>query len=124
MRKRLQGYGIAGGLKYKVDGIFIKLAVSTFGGLFETDEAAMKNAASELRALNEFIACEVEGVHFELLATCDYKGFRTLCFSELPIQPDQTIGACVPSYDPNMLQYTAVKMGVNPFINRLKWKVR
>jgi hypothetical protein len=41
-------YGFAGGMKYKVDGIFIKLAV-TRGGLFANDELAMKNASSELR---------------------------------------------------------------------------
>jgi hypothetical protein len=67
------------------------LAISTQGGPYSNDEFAMKNASSELRALKEFIHCNVKDLRYELVAMLDYKGFRALCFSELPILPDETI---------------------------------
>ena len=86
--------GLLGGIKYTIDGIFIKLAITNNNnGFWTNDNSSMKNAANELRALKEYItcSCDIKDCCFELVVMLDYKGFRVLCFSELPIVPLKTI---------------------------------
>ncbi|KYQ92909.1 hypothetical protein DLAC_05501 [Tieghemostelium lacteum] len=78
--------GIAGGEKYIVQGILFKFAVEneTFG-LYGNDENAMKTAAHELNGCTSFLNVGVKGLHVPLMAYIDYRGFRLVAMSLLPI---------------------------------------
>eukprot|EP01133_Synstelium_polycarpum_P013644 gene13644-16064_t len=78
--------GIAGGEKYIVQGILFKFAVeSDTYGLYGNDENAMKTAAHELNGCTSFLNCGVKGLHVPLMAYIDYRGFRLMAMSLLPI---------------------------------------
>lgn len=82
--------GYAGGEKYLVDGIFFKFAVDN-RGLYGDDEHAMKCGAHEFKSFMELADCRVQGLHFPLIVIIDYRGFRLLCQSVLPIGSDTLI---------------------------------
>jgi len=91
--------GTAGGAKYVVQGIMFKIALDTmisetsglwmYGGSHCEDGYAMKAAAKELLGLswcyNAVSDAEIEGLHFPLMAVIDYKGFRVIAVSVLPL---------------------------------------
>lgn len=45
----------------------------------------MKAAAHELKGLKAYINCDIQNLHFPLLALIDYKGWRVIASSILPI---------------------------------------
>jgi tetratricopeptide (TPR) repeat protein len=108
----LKGKGFAGGDKYFVHGIYFKLAVDThacYGGrersndllylsspdapvenLMDGDERAMRVAGHELRHLITVFNCWNDKAHVAMCACLDFRGFRMLAMSALPIT-DRTL---------------------------------
>eukprot|EP01132_Coremiostelium_polycephalum_P005864 gene5864-7293_t len=82
--------GIAGGHKYIVHGIMFKFAVEIYG-LYGSDENAMKTAAHELNGCTSFLNCGIKGLHVPLMAFIDYRGFRLMAMSLLPISKSSLI---------------------------------
>lgn len=92
--------------KYICQNILFKFALDfeirpglwMYGGDVRSDENAMKAAAHELKGLISYYSCNIEGLHFPLMALIDYKGFRVIAISILPIN-DNTICYGMYSYD-------------------------
>ncbi|KAL6049131.1 Histidine kinase A, variant 2 [Balamuthia mandrillaris] len=93
--KPLQGKGVAGGEKFKVDNIFFKFAID-HNNIYPSDRFAMKVAGHELKGLTAMVSCGMMlGLHFPLLALIDYRGFRLIATSALPISEDTIVyGSC------------------------------
>eukprot|EP01114_Cavostelium_apophysatum_P007036 TRINITY_DN1871_c0_g2_i1.p1 TRINITY_DN1871_c0_g2~~TRINITY_DN1871_c0_g2_i1.p1 ORF type:complete len:983 (-),score=328.43 TRINITY_DN1871_c0_g2_i1:78-3026(-) len=93
--KPVQVGGVAGGIKYVHHGILFKFALDVllvehpeiwmYGGDKRDDDLAMKSARNELQGLEAHSVTHVPGLHYPLLASIDYKGFRLLAMSLLPI---------------------------------------
>ena len=79
--------GVAGGLKFICQGILFKFAID-YTGLYGGDENSMKTASHELKGLTSYFHCSVEDLHFPLMAYIDYRGFRLMALSLLPITSD------------------------------------
>jgi Clustered mitochondria/Translation initiation factor eIF3 subunit 135 len=88
--------GIAGGAKYIVQEILFKFAFDSqldngqfmYGGSAAPSiHAAMKAAGGELRSLQHFAAASMDmnEMHLPLMALVDYRGFRLIALSVLPI---------------------------------------
>lgn len=75
--------GVAGGMKYMVDGVFFKFALDQ-GGLYGSDALAMKSASHEFRSLMD-IACHAIPVFFPLLMMTDYRGYHITAVAQLPV---------------------------------------
>ena len=80
--------GIAGGLKYISQGILFKFAIDPKRILYSEDEFCMKTANAELRGLTGIISCNVSEIFFPLMALIDYRGFRIVATSLLPVGRD------------------------------------
>lgn len=76
--------GIAGGEKYIEDGIFFKFALDN-KGIYGGDEYAIKSGGHEFLGFLELINCRVQGLHFPFIVIIDYRGFRLIALSVLPI---------------------------------------
>ncbi|KAL6047498.1 Histidine kinase A [Balamuthia mandrillaris] len=80
--------GVAGGLKYFADGIFFKFAVDEHG-IYAGDEWAMKAAGHELKGLSLYISllekAKIQGLSFPLMALINYRGFRLIASTVLPL---------------------------------------
>src|SRR3990167_5872583 len=48
----------------------------------------MKIASHELKSLDNLLNCQVVGLHFPLLSLIDYRGFRLIAVSTLPVSND------------------------------------
>ncbi|KAN0035447.1 hypothetical protein ACTA71_004717 [Dictyostelium dimigraforme] len=110
--------GVAGGEKYIVQGILFKFALEseTFG-LYGNDENAMKTAAHELNGCASFLNCGVKGLHVPLMAFIDYRGFRLMAMSLLPISKKSLIyGSC----DAGQTVHTSNNIFNNLFSNATK----
>jgi hypothetical protein len=97
--KPLSFGGIAGGEKYKVQGILFKFAVDTnlrlkgyvsfdywmYGGFRRSDHFAAKAAGHELKGLISYYSANVDGLNFPLMALIDYRGFRLIAMSIVPV---------------------------------------
>ena len=85
--------GIAGGTKYLVQGILFKVAMDVqvakgvwmYGGDTPRDDFAMKAANKEMTGLSACWQQHIPGLHFPLMAVIDYKGFRVVAVSLLPV---------------------------------------
>eukprot|EP01087_Luapelamoeba_hula_P014241 TRINITY_DN4145_c0_g1_i4.p1 TRINITY_DN4145_c0_g1~~TRINITY_DN4145_c0_g1_i4.p1 ORF type:complete len:1436 (-),score=334.66 TRINITY_DN4145_c0_g1_i4:290-4597(-) len=88
--------GIAGGEKYVVHGIMFKFcldqllisgdhSVWMYGGRERNDENAMKTGGLELQGLSNWFSQLIPGLCFPLMAMIDYKGFRIIATSLLPL---------------------------------------
>ncbi|EGC35315.1 hypothetical protein DICPUDRAFT_152393 [Dictyostelium purpureum] len=85
--------GFAGGLKYHCQGILFKFAMDTmlnndcwmYGGDNARDDYAAKAASNELKGLISYYMAGVKGLNYPLMALIDYKGFRLIALSVLPI---------------------------------------
>ncbi len=87
--------GVAGGEKYIVAGILFKVifilsnhfqfAIDIYG-LYGGDENAMKAASHDLKGLQQFFHSGVEGIHLPLMALINFRGFRLMALSLLPVQ--------------------------------------
>ncbi|KAF2070452.1 hypothetical protein CYY_008232 [Polysphondylium violaceum] len=88
--------GFAGGLKYHCQGILFKFAMDTrlnhdcwmYGGKTARDDYAAKAASNELKGLISYYMTDVKGLNYPLMALIDYKGFRLIALSVLPISSD------------------------------------
>jgi hypothetical protein len=74
--------GVAGGPKYVYHGIVFKFATD-WQGLYRGDSNAMKAGANELRALMRYFG--EQGLSVPLMALVDYRGYRLVAMSILPI---------------------------------------
>eukprot|EP01127_Copromyxa_protea_P011133 TRINITY_DN2779_c1_g2_i1.p1 TRINITY_DN2779_c1_g2~~TRINITY_DN2779_c1_g2_i1.p1 ORF type:complete len:1346 (-),score=201.42 TRINITY_DN2779_c1_g2_i1:119-3904(-) len=109
--------GVLGGQKYIVHNILFKFAVDA-SGLFGGEFAAAKVAGNELRGLMGFFNCHINQLNLPLLALVDYRGFRLIAMSILPVGKDTIIyGSCdagrnIHATDPelNKLMAKAAKM--------------
>jgi tetratricopeptide (TPR) repeat protein len=89
--KPLSGRGIAGGEKYIVNSIMFKFAIDNsnlFGG---DDHRASRVAGHDLLGLNCYLASNVEGIYTPLVCLVDYRGFRLVALSLLPIDRNSLI---------------------------------
>ena len=77
--------GQAGGTKFEWRGILFKLATGRLGPYADDDEAAAKALKHDLRGVNSLHAAHVPGLFFALHAVIDFKGWRMLAQSRLPI---------------------------------------
>ena len=77
--------GQAGGTKFEWRGILFKLATGRLGPYADDDEAAAKALKHDLRGVNALHAAVVPGLFFALHAVIDFKGWRMLAQSRLPI---------------------------------------
>eukprot|EP01132_Coremiostelium_polycephalum_P007447 gene7447-9152_t len=82
--------GVAGGHKYIALGILFKLALDS-QGLYCGDQNAMKAAGHELKGLMSYYNCRVDGLHHPLMALIDYRGYRLVAMSLLPINSDTIV---------------------------------
>jgi tetratricopeptide (TPR) repeat protein len=79
------------GEKFKHNGIFFKYAIDT-NALYGGDAFAMKVAEHELKGLTAYASCGmILGLNFGLMCLIDYRGFRLIAVSELPIEPSSLI---------------------------------
>ena len=76
--------GFAGGEKYIVHGILFKF-VHKIAYLYSTASNAMKASGNELRACAAVHALGLPGIFTPLMSLVDYKGFRLLAVSLLPL---------------------------------------
>ena len=83
--------GKAGGVKYIVSGILFKFAIDDQNLFRGSDAAAHKVAGHELRGLMCYFNNCPEDICFPLMALLDYKGFRLICMSLLPIRGSETL---------------------------------
>ncbi|KAH3759897.1 Histidine kinase A [Pelomyxa schiedti] len=74
--------GTAGGIKYQYHGIIFKLATD-WKKIYHGDENALKGAGHELKGVMRY--CGNNHVHTPLMALIDYRGFRLVALSVLPI---------------------------------------
>eukprot|EP01133_Synstelium_polycarpum_P003664 gene3664-4217_t len=96
--------GVAGGFKYKCHDIIFKFVVDTeiaegvwmYGESKRCDEKAQKSAGHELKGLNHYLEHSKGGViRFPLMAIIDYRGYRLLAISNLPIGKNTIVyGSC------------------------------
>ncbi|KYQ96957.1 leucine-rich repeat-containing protein (LRR) [Tieghemostelium lacteum] len=88
--------GFAGGLKYHCHNILFKFAMDTmlgkecwmYGGKAPRDDYAAKAASNELKGLTSYYTAGVEGLNYPMMALIDYKGFRLIALSVLPISSE------------------------------------
>ena len=78
--------GNAGGEKFLHNCIFFKYAIDSHGLFGEDDKYAMKVAGHELKGLTAYASCGMLlGMSFGLMCLIDYRGFRLIATSQLPI---------------------------------------
>lgn len=77
--------GVAGGSKYIVHNILFKFALDTEGLYGNNDAAAAKVGGHELKGMQSHFHCNIPHLHLPLMALVDYRGFRVLAISLLPI---------------------------------------
>ncbi|GAM26590.1 hypothetical protein SAMD00019534_097650 [Acytostelium subglobosum LB1] len=82
--------GVAGGHKYIALGILFKLALDS-QGLYVGDQNAMKAAGHELKGLMSYYNARVDGLHHPLMALIDYRGYRLVAMSLLPINGETIV---------------------------------
>ncbi|PRP83340.1 hypothetical protein PROFUN_09321 [Planoprotostelium fungivorum] len=80
--------GLAGGQKYVVNNILFKFAVDEKNGIFGGDDAqAAKDqvAGHDLKGLISVYNCNISGLSLPMMVLIDYKGFRLVAMTILPI---------------------------------------
>jgi hypothetical protein len=65
-----------------------------YGGFQPSHERAMKAAANELRGLMHYASLHLKELHFPMMVLIDYKGFRMIAQSVLPISKDTLRYGC------------------------------
>src|SRR3990167_2054175 len=105
--KSIDAGGLAGGSKYICANIFFKFALDTdlmenvrkqkglsmkdapplwmYGGSENDDYAAMKGSKNDMTGLMSYYNAKIPGLYFPLMALIDYRGFRLIAMSILPI---------------------------------------
>jgi tetratricopeptide (TPR) repeat protein len=82
--------GFLGGKKFLVRNILFKFATDETG-FFQSHKAASKVAGNELRGLISYFDSSPEGLSFPLMCLLDFKGYRLVCSSYLPISGQETL---------------------------------
>eukprot|EP01133_Synstelium_polycarpum_P011483 gene11483-13388_t len=86
--KPFEAGGFAGGEKFRIDNMFIKFALNPHQ-IYERNNPvsyfANKAAGHELKSINALVSCGVPNLHFPLMCLINYRGFRLIVISELPI---------------------------------------
>jgi len=82
--------GVAGGEKYIIRNILFKFALDV-KGLYKGDANAAKAAGHELKGVMSFHNCFLKNFHLPLMAIIDYRGFRVVAMSLLPIKDGRLI---------------------------------
>lgn len=77
--------GVAGGCKYLYNGILFKLQ-NDWKGIYKSDHNAMKSGSLELKGLMRYYG--FKHIHVPLMAIIDFRGYRLLAESKLPIGPE------------------------------------
>lgn len=87
--------GIAGGSKYIVQRILFKFAID-HKGIHRDEFVASKIAGHELKSLSRLINCKEPGIRFPMMALVDYRGFRVIGMSLLPVNGEKSLihGSC------------------------------
>jgi hypothetical protein len=84
--------------------------------MYGDDYAASKVAGHELKSLISYVNCEVKDLHFPLMALVDYRGYRILAMSVLPINKQSirygTDDAGATIYAANQVLPTLCHMGL------------
>eukprot|EP00727_Mastigamoeba_balamuthi_P013397 m51a1_g8680 hypothetical protein (1589) ;mRNA; f:172987-179501 len=91
--KPIRAGGVAGGVKFHCSNILFKKLVDTelssgswmYGGSARDDAKAAKSGSHELKGIMSWYYADTPGLHFPLMAVIDFKGFRMLAISVLPI---------------------------------------
>eukprot|EP00026_Physarum_polycephalum_P000649 Phypoly_transcript_00650.p1 GENE.Phypoly_transcript_00650~~Phypoly_transcript_00650.p1 ORF type:complete len:1327 (+),score=210.69 Phypoly_transcript_00650:37-4017(+) len=83
--------GMAGGNKYIVKEIFIKFPIDNNGLYGGDDIVAAKTAGHELKGLSALISCNIPNLHFPLVCVINYKGYRALVFTRVPIHDSSLV---------------------------------
>lgn len=92
--KPINELGYAGGDKYIVHNILFKLAIDSRGLFGSSDWAAAKIGGHELKGLTNYWNCNLD-ISLPLMALVDYRGFRIIAMSILPITEDTLVsGSC------------------------------
>ena len=77
--------GVIGGDKYIVHNIMFKFAIDSAGVFGGNDESAAKVAGLELKGLQAYMSSNTPDLCYPLMALIDYKGFRLVASSFLPL---------------------------------------
>eukprot|EP01102_Stenamoeba_stenopodia_P010457 TRINITY_DN3150_c0_g1_i4.p1 TRINITY_DN3150_c0_g1~~TRINITY_DN3150_c0_g1_i4.p1 ORF type:complete len:699 (+),score=110.12 TRINITY_DN3150_c0_g1_i4:139-2097(+) len=83
--------GIAGGEKYIIHNILFKFAVDDKGVYGGNDAAAAKAAGHDLKGLQSYVNCDIPGICTPFMVLVDYRGFRLIAMSILPIEKSTLI---------------------------------
>ena len=105
--KSVDAGGVAGGSKFICSNIFFKFALDTdltedarkkknltqeqlpscwmYGGPEPDDYSAMKASKNDMTGLMSYYNAKIPGLYFPLMALIDYRGFRLIAMSILPI---------------------------------------
>jgi hypothetical protein len=90
--KRVDVGGVAGGTKYKVNGIFFKVISDRDLYMYDGSQAmAGKAAGHELKSLSALMSTGVALINYPLQQLVDYRGFRVSMTQELPLSGDGTL---------------------------------
>lgn len=79
--------GVAGGVKYLHDGIFVKMASRDWKRIYGGDAYSIKAASQELVSTMAYLDLRVADLHFPLMALVEWRGHAFLCQSIIPIDP-------------------------------------
>eukprot|EP01130_Rhizamoeba_saxonica_P006885 TRINITY_DN2762_c0_g1_i1.p1 TRINITY_DN2762_c0_g1~~TRINITY_DN2762_c0_g1_i1.p1 ORF type:complete len:821 (+),score=142.00 TRINITY_DN2762_c0_g1_i1:65-2527(+) len=79
--------GIAGGEKFRKQGIFFKLATDNHK-LYNGFHYAMKSSGHEIKALNEILPICSKEIHFPMTSMINYYGFRIIAAANIPISKE------------------------------------
>eukprot|EP01105_Mastigella_eilhardi_P012345 TRINITY_DN2830_c0_g1_i2.p1 TRINITY_DN2830_c0_g1~~TRINITY_DN2830_c0_g1_i2.p1 ORF type:complete len:975 (+),score=154.79 TRINITY_DN2830_c0_g1_i2:32-2926(+) len=82
--------GVVGGEKYIIHNVLFKFAVNKTG-IFTDESHAAKLAGHELKSLVTICNQEVPGISLPLMALIDYRGFRLIAMTVLPIDKNTLI---------------------------------
>eukprot|EP01132_Coremiostelium_polycephalum_P009238 gene9238-11318_t len=82
--------GLAGGSKFIVHGILFKFAIDK-DDFYGSDYASMCVGGHELKGLINVFNCNVSNISLPLMALVDYRGFRVIAMSILPVDKDFSI---------------------------------
>ena len=116
--------GVAGGEKYVKKGIFFKFAIDAFG-VYGGDEYAQKAAGHELGGLKAYYNCRIEGLNTPFMLLMDYRGYRLIATTKLPIGSGSLIygsadgGVTIHKDDPTlnaMMQRAAEILNIKPHV--------
>ncbi len=83
--------GVIGGEKYLVQNILFKFAIDGEEGVLGSDYFAAKVCGLEMSAVASCFRAKIPGIHFPLTALLDYKGYRLIASSLLPLRPGSLV---------------------------------